>query len=88
MIKDEKLQELIDSGFGLIQFCPYCGSEFTPCGNFRYCSQDCADSAQSLQVKNNPLIRLGTTSLSPRRNKDFEREQKLIKKEKRRLKLH
>lgn len=83
----KKLQELFDSGYGLFQHCPFCGCPFTPCGNFKYCSSQCARLAQMSQIKHHKLKRLGTTELGSHRNKNFVREWEIISKEKKKLRI-
>ena len=87
MVKDNELQALIDSGYGLIQHCPFCGSEFTPCGNFKYCSQECYRLANIEQMKTYNHKRVGICRLSQHRNKDYEKESAIIKRERKRLRI-
>lgn len=74
-----------------VKICAFCGCEFVYVGRYRgqvkYCSQECYKAASNEKTKKHPLLALGTTQLSSHRIKDFKKEQRRIKIEKKILHL-
>lgn len=72
--------------------CGWCGKSFKPKSNAeKYCSKHCRKYAKINQDRNNKRKqrknpnyyekRVGTVNLSPHRNNDFEKEEKIVKNE-------
>jgi len=84
-------QERKPYDFNETKICAFCKCEFIYIGEnphlVKYCSEKCYKAASNSKTKQHRLKSLGTTEFSSHRIKDFKKEQKRIRLEKKLLHL-